>query len=258
MATVFRAWDRESRSWRAVKLLAPRLARSASLRARFRKEAAVMARLEHPGIGKVFRLDMDGDQLYIEMELIEGCSLRSWLNANGPMPARLAVGAVVEVCAAMQFAHEAGVIHRDLKPANILVRSNGRCVVVDFGIARSAHAVSTTRTGLMMGSMGFMAPEQMESARRADERADVFSLAATLVALVTNHRMNDLDEALRAAVEHLPQGLMLTLVRATATNRDLRTGSARQLRRGLERGLDNLLRPSSEPSLYRPLPVFAS
>ena len=110
----------------------------------------------------------------------------------------------------------------------------------------------------MMGSMGFMAPEQMESARRADERADVFSLAATLLALVTDHRMNDLDAALYQASQRLPQELMLTLVRATTSDRNHRTGTVRQLRRRLLRCLEGLAKPVAPPSLYRPLPVTVS
>lgn len=257
MATVLRAWDTRSQTWRAVKLLSPRLARSAALRARFRKEAAVMSSLGHPGIGRVFQLAQDGEQLYIEMELIGGRSLRSWVDAHGPMPARLAVQAVVQVCDAVGFAYQAGVIHRDLKPDNILVRPDQSCVVVDFGIARIADSVSTTRTGLMMGSMGFMAPEQMESARRVDERADVFSLAATLVALVTDHRMDDLDAALRSAAERLPQEVMLTLVRATTSNREHRTATVPQLRRRLERALPDLPIPANAPPLYRPLAALS-
>ena len=235
MATVVRAWDRRSGQWRAVKLLAPALARSAALRQRFRKEAEVMARLEHPGLGRVHGLGEERGQLYIELELIGGRSLRTWLNRNGPMPAAVAVQAAVEVCEAVEVAHAAGVIHRDLKPDNILVETDGRCRVVDFGIARLLSAVSTTRTGLMMGSIGFMSPEQMENAKDVDARADVYSVAATLVALVTDGPVADMDAALQAASERLPQGLMLALVRATTSRREHRTPDIASLRRRLQR-----------------------
>lgn len=254
MATVMRAWDHRAGSWKAVKLLAPRLARSEPLRTRFANEAAVMSRLSHPGICRVFGFSEDRGQLYIEMELIEGGSLAQWLGRNGPMPPRMALDAVVQVCGAVEVAHEAGVIHRDLKPDNVLVGPDGVCRVVDFGIARLADAVSTTRTGITMGSYGFMAPEQVDDAKAVDVRADVFSLATTLVALVTDARLNDLDDALRQASERLPQELMLTLVRGTTSLRDHRTGTVRQLRRRLQRAREHLAAPPvGTPSLHLPL-----
>jgi serine/threonine protein kinase len=254
MATVMRAWDHRDGSWKAVKLLAPRLARSTALRARFANEAAVMSRLDHPGICRVFGFAEDGGQLYIEMELINGGSLAQWLGRNGPMPPRMALDAVVQVCEAVEVAHDAGIIHRDLKPDNVLVGPDGACRVVDFGIARLSDAVSTTRTGITMGSYGFMAPEQVDNAKDVDARADVFSLASILVALVTDARLTDLDDALRRASERLPQELMLTLVRGTTSQRDHRTGTVRQLRRRLERAREHLVvTPAGTPSLHHPL-----
>ncbi len=255
MSTVYRAWDARSGEWRAVKLLASAFLRSRALRTRFRREALVMARLDHPGIVHVHGLGEDQGQLYIEMELVGGHCLHSWTSMHGPMPAALALEAVIQVSRTVAFAHDVGVIHRDLKPQNILVAPGDRCRVLDFGIARVLGDVSTTRTGQTIGSFGFMAPEQKRDAKVVDERADVFSLAATLLALVSGHPPLDLDKALDLASVHLDQELMFALVRATATRWAHRTGSVHQLRLQLERarGLANSP-PADTPSLHIPIP----
>ena len=252
MASVVRAWCNATQTHRAVKLLAPVLARSTKVRHRFQQEAQVMRDLDHPGIARALAWGDDAGLFWIEMELIDGGSLLDWLRAHGPMPARLAVGTVLQVAQAIEAAHAAGVIHRDLKPANVLIGPDERPRVVDFGIARLKDATSITRTGLTMGSYGYMAPEQIQDAKSVDERADVFSLAVLLAVLITDRDPRELDPVLNALSERVDPQLAMAVVRATATDRDHRTASVSALRRALAR-LEPELPRVPAPSLHVPL-----
>ena len=242
MATVVRARDLHSGALRAVKLLSPKLARSASLRARFRTEAELMQRLDHPHIVKVLDFGEDAGLFWIEMELVEGASLMRWTRDNGPMPPRQAVESLLPVADALAKAHAEGIVHRDLKPENLLLDRDGRVRVVDFGIARFKDGVRVTRTGLTMGSLGYMAPEQISDAKRVDERADVYSLAVTLAAVVSDVDPRDLDRMMEAFAGRVPQSLALAVVRATATDRDHRTATMAAFGSALQRSLQDLPR----------------
>lgn len=254
MATVVRARDLHSGALRAVKLLAPRLARSTSLRARFRTEAELMQRLDHPHIVKVLDFGDDAGLFWIEMELVDGRSLMDWVRRFGPMPAAMAVEALLPVADALNAAHDAGIVHRDLKPENLLVGSDGRCRVVDFGIARFSDGVSMTRTGLTMGSFGYMAPEQVQDAKRVDARADVYSLGVTLAALVSDVDPRNLDAVVHALSRRVPQSLTLAIVRATATEREQRTPTMARFSSALERASEDLAPiPPGTPGLHLPL-----
>ncbi len=193
MASVYKAWDERLRCHRAVKLLSPEMASKANLRKRFEAEAQTMARLHHPNIVDVQDVGSDGERLFIVMEYVPAGSLMDYLNANGPMPPRMAVEALLPVLAALQEAHDNGVVHRDVKPHNVLVTMGGRPKVTDFGIARiTSEDMSMTKTGSVMGTWGFMAPEQRISARKVDGRADVYAAASTLYCLLTNETPVDL------------------------------------------------------------------
>lgn len=252
MASVVRARDLETGAWRAVKLLSPALARSERVRRRFQQEAQVMRDLDHPGIARVLSWGQDDALFWIEMELVAGRSLLGWLDVHGAMGARQAVEAVLQVCQAVGAAHRAGVIHRDLKPANVLVDERGRCKVVDFGIARLKDGASMTRTGLTMGSFGYMAPEQIADAKSADERADVFSLAVVLAVLITDRDPRELDPVLQALSQKVDPALCMAVVRATTSDPNHRTPSVERLEAALRRVLPELPKVAS-PSLFVPL-----
>ena len=254
MATVVLARDLETGEPRAVKLLAPQLARSASLRKRFRTEAELMQRLDHPHIVKVLDFGEDAGLFWIEMELVGGRSLMHWTREYGPMPPRMAVEALLPVCDALSAAHAEGIVHRDLKPENLLVDAEGRCRVVDFGIARFRDGSSMTRTGLTMGSYGYMAPEQIEDAKRVDERADVYSLGVTLASVVANADPRDLERVFAEFSRRAPQSLALAVVRATASSREHRTPTMARFARRLERAREDLAPlPPGTPALHLPI-----
>ncbi len=176
---------------RALKFLNPALTDDTSIR-RFVREGRAAARLagehavhvfdvgEHPQLGP-----------YLVMEYVDGHALDTLL-ATGPLPITVAVDYVLQACTALAEAHQAGVIHRDLKPANLFVtrRPDGRAIlkVMDFGLAKWAFSASFTATNVMLGSPGYMAPEQARNARHVDARADIWSLGAVLYELVTGRR----------------------------------------------------------------------
>ncbi len=238
MATVYRAWDQRLEVWRAVKVLAPKLSRKKKFLARFEGEARAMAKLEHPHIVRIYDVGRSGDRSFIVMEWVTGGSLQDRIEEQGPLPPRLAVDTALQVCLAIAHAHAHGVIHRDVKPHNVLLTLAGQCKVTDFGIARTLGEsnVDLTRTGAAMGTLGFMAPEQRVDAKGADERADVYSLGATLFTLLTGRTTLDLhaawqDESMLAGV---PEALTTIILRATEFRRDKRYSSVLQLAAALK------------------------
>jgi serine/threonine-protein kinase len=169
------------------------------------------------------------------MELVGGRSLHHWSRLHGPMPLPLALRATLDLCDALAHAHAAGIVHRDVKPENALVGPGGRTRLVDFGIARLADT-TLTRTGIMMGSRGYMAPEQETNAKDADPRADVYSVAVTLAALVTAQDPRPLETCMERFGHMVPDTVALAVLRATVKDRDQRTPTVERLAAGLRRG----------------------
>lgn len=238
MAAVYRAWDTRLRAWRALKFLLPAWANKKGLRRRFETEAHAMARLDHPNVVRVYDVGQAGALPYIAMEYVEGGSLDVWLVQNGRMPPRQAIRALQQVCAGLDAAHAEGIIHRDVKPQNVLVDRKGICKVTDFGIARIDDAeIAHTREGASMGTEGFMAPEQRTDAATADRRADVYSLGATLFALMTGaERVVDLFASVPGDLTEagVPAPLVPILLQATRYRREERYPSAAALATALE------------------------
>lgn len=159
----------------AVKVMHAQLASRPSFRERFEREAGVGLRLSHPGIVTVHDLVVDGDTLALVMELVDGLSVQK-MYAGRKVPPEQVLFIVQAVAEALAHAHEAGVVHRDLKPANVMIDTEGKVKVLDFGIAKEVDSAGT-RTGMGMGTVAYMAPEQYRDAKRVDRRADVYALA---------------------------------------------------------------------------------
>ncbi len=193
MATVYRGFDVRLDVERAIKVLSPEMSARPSIRQRFEVEARTMAKLQHPNIVSVQDVGVEGDRVYMVMELVEGGSLMDRLDAGGPLSPVAACHAVEAILAALSVAHARGVVHRDIKPHNVLVTSAGVCKVTDFGIARVAEGDHPdTRTGTAMGTWAYMAPEQRSSAKHVDGRADLYAVAATFYVLLTLREPYDL------------------------------------------------------------------
>lgn len=156
---------------------------------RFLREAQSLAKLDHPGIVKLYDFGEDDGIAWIVMELIDGSSLRDLLRMGAMAPDE-ALAIVPPLCAALHFAHQRGVIHRDIKPENILVKEDGEVKLVDFGLAKlidDGPQVSLTGTREAMGTMRYMAPEQLDEPRCVDHRADIFSMGVVLYEMLTGH-----------------------------------------------------------------------
>jgi serine/threonine protein kinase len=241
MAQVWRAYDQRLQVWRAVKLLLPEYAKRKKLRKRFETEAQAMALLEHPNIVRVYDVGSDGNDTWIIMELCDGGSVEAWLNRHGPMPPRLAVSVVLQIAAGVAMAHDNGVVHRDIKPQNALISAKGVCKVTDFGIAQLEQA-NMTRTGTVMGTLGFMAPEQRSDSKKVDTRSDIYSVGATLYNLLTGHIHMDLFAAERdpEILQHIPQALKPLVSKATAYSRDERFPNVDELSDALHHARESL------------------
>ncbi len=188
MGVVYKGFDPGIRRIVAIKTIRRELITgdrpAAAMLARFRNEARAAGRLAHPGIVGVFDYGEDAEVAYIAMEYVEGNSLREYFGRGARFGERDAVSIMSQLLEALAHAHERKVWHRDIKPANLIVMMNGRVKVADFGIAR-IEASDLTQTGAVMGSPGYMAPEQY-AAREIDHRADLFAAGVVFYQLLTN------------------------------------------------------------------------
>ncbi len=171
----------------AIKVLLPPPKPIPGWEERFMREAKALARLAHPGIVAVHDFDQDGDLAWIVMEYVDGASLRQLLSEGELEPAE-ALAIVPRVCAALQYAHDQGVVHRDIKPENILIDEAGHVKIADFGLAKlmdTETAARLTASDQAMGTLRYMAPEQVSSPTKVDHRADIFSLGVVLYEMLT-------------------------------------------------------------------------
>jgi tRNA A-37 threonylcarbamoyl transferase component Bud32 len=183
-AAVYRVQDHRLGVQRALKVLLPRYASEPKIRARFASEARAMARLEHPHVVRVYDVEPDATLPYLVMELLPGGSLADRVRRVGALPAAQAVDVVLQICEGAAAAHAAAIVHRDIKPHNVLIAPDGTCKLTDFGIARMEDG-NRTKTGVSMGTRGYMAPEQQRDASAVTERCDVYGIGMTLFVLAT-------------------------------------------------------------------------
>jgi eukaryotic-like serine/threonine-protein kinase len=183
--TVWRGHDRSLDRPVAVKLLHEELAHDDAAAVRFRTEATAAAKLTHPNAVLVYDLGEEDDQTYLVMELVEGVDLGDLLD-EGPLPAGVVASIGAQVGGALGTAHAAGFVHRDVKPANVLVTMDGITKLADFGIARALGAATSrlTRTGTVLGTARYLAPEQLRD-DPIDARADVYALGLVLYECLT-------------------------------------------------------------------------
>ena len=164
----------------ALKIVRPSLASEPEFRSRFETEARSAASLDHPNVVTVYDSGEIEGHLFMSMALVDGPSLRELIDAEGNLSPARAAGIAVDVAAGLGAAHASGLVHRDVKPSNILLSlSQGKAVIADFGIAKVRDATRATSTGQVLGTLNYMAPEQMQVGT-VDERADIYSLGAVL------------------------------------------------------------------------------
>ncbi len=231
MAKVYKAFDRRLEVYRAIKILSPAYATHPEIRKRFLAEARTTARLTHPSIVTAHDIGADGDRLFIVMEMLEGGSIWDRMRNTGPLAPGKALEVVQALLPALEHAHAMGVIHRDIKPGNILVAKEGMYKLADFGIARVAEAENSTRTGSLLGTPAYMAPEQWNGSKELDGRADLFALAATLYSLVTLQTPQDLHipESQEEQLRQLPEPIRTVIQRGARYRPGDRYGSAQEM-----------------------------
>ncbi len=196
MGSVYKASQPAMNRMVAIKILHPKLANRKDLASRFRREARAMSQLSHPNTVKVFNfgeLEEDGS-LYIVMEMLEGRNLNQTVRKDGPIPPERAIPILIQVCGALQEAHDLGIVHRDLKPENIFLARQGGIndypKVLDFGLAKVTErqmnpgSIILTQEGMVFGTPEFMSPEQAQG-KTLDARSDIYSLAVILYEVLT-------------------------------------------------------------------------
>ncbi len=202
MGEVWRAVDTETNNRTvAIKLLAPQLAEDDVFVQRFRREADAAARLSNPHIIPIHNYGEINGRLYVDMRLVEGRDLQDML-AAGPLPPARSVDIVGQIAKALQAAHRVGLVHRDVKPSNILVDQDDFAYLIDFGIASDVTRTKLTRTGMLIGTLAYMAPERFTTGT-ADASADVYSLACVLHECLTGVQPYPGDSAEQQISGHL-------------------------------------------------------
>lgn len=236
MGFVFKARQAHLDRLVALKLLPDQLARNPQFTERFHREGRVLARLHHPNIVAVYDFGQSGGFYYLLMEYVDGANLRQAMQAGRFSPAE-ALALVPKVCAALQYAHEQGILHRDIKPENILLDANGQVKIADFGIAKLVDSdpaqVTLTNTGAALGTPHYMAPEQLEKPGSVDHRADLYSLGVVFYEMLTGELPIGRFAA-PSAKTLMHEKVDDVVFRTLAKDRELRFQTANEMKAGVE------------------------
>lgn len=184
MGVVYRGFDQMLRRPVAIKVLPLEFSYDQQFVDRFRQEAITAAGLHHANIVTIHDVGQEGTWRYIVMQLLEGVTLDQWLLNRGPMPVAMAVQVVRQVGSALDYAHRQGIVHRDIKPSNIMISPDGHATVMDFGLVRAGEGSKLTRSGMVVGTPEYMAPEQALG-EAIDSRTDMYSVGVVIYRMLT-------------------------------------------------------------------------
>jgi len=247
MARVYRAMDPRFEREVAVKVLPSEVMDEAMFRARFEREAKVIAALEHPAIVTVYDFGDQEGQPYLVMRHMPGGSLRDRLSQGSLTPDQ-AVHLIRRMASALDYAHERGIIHRDLKPGNILFDGRGDPYLTDFGIVKMAQGGATLTGESIIGTPAYMSPEQAQGDTTIDHRTDIYSLGVILFEMLTGKQPYSADTPISLALKHIrepiprlkdfgrhvPEGMQAVIDKAMAKSPVDRYGSAAQMARAVD------------------------
>jgi serine/threonine-protein kinase len=268
MGEVWRATDTLLQRVVAVKLLRDSLSEDPVVAERFRREALLAAQISHPNMAGVFDYVQEHDQPGIVMEFVDGESLADRLAREGKLPVADAVRVTSALLAALQSAHDAGIVHRDVKPGNVMLSSNGDVKVTDFGIARATSDHTLTETGTVIGTAHYLAPEQVSGAQ-ATPSSDLYSAGAILYEMlggrkpfqaetpiaVAMKRLTEDPPALRTLRKDVPEPVEAVVDRALARDPSDRFASAADMRAALDEAYAGV-QPATLPQRMDPTPTM--
>ena len=255
MGQVFKARHKTMKREVALKVISPSVVKDATSLGRFQREVEAAARLNHPNIVTAHDAGEFKGTHYLVMEYIRGKDLSSLVRSSGPMMAAKAVGMILQTAKGLEYAHKHGIIHRDIKPANLLLDESGAVKILDMGLARydaeaqdHASVAGLTGTGMLMGTIDYMSPEQAMDSKTADARSDIYSLGCTLYFLLAGKAVYEEDTVVKRLMAHqsapipalpiLDMVLQQILERMIAKKADDRYASCTQLADDLQRWLD--------------------
>jgi predicted Ser/Thr protein kinase len=235
MGMVYKARQPQLDRLVALKILAPALSGDAAFAERFTREAQSLARLNHSNVVGVYDFGRAGSFYYFLMEYVDGESLFTMMHEDKPALDEIR-RIVIEICRALQYAHEEGVIHRDIKPSNILIDKKGRVKIADFGLAKLAGATggNPALTTMVMGTPHYMAPEQIERPSAVDHRADLYSLGVVFYELLTGELPLGRFEAPSRKSTGVDERLDGVVLRALEKSPDSRYQHASEIRADVE------------------------
>ena len=246
MAVVYKALCHRLNRLVAIKILKDEFSRDQEFRRRFHAESQAVAMLSHPNIVSVYDVSRSGDVDYIVMELIEGITLKQYLEKKGRLNWRETLHFSMQIAKALEHAHSRGIVHRDIKPHNIMILKDGSIKVADFGIARIGSAQNTlTREAL--GSVHYISPEQAKGGH-VDSRSDLYSLGVVMYEMLTGRTPYDGETPVSVAIQHInggatppgelvdgiPRGIEQITMHAMEVNPDARYASATEMLHDME------------------------
>lgn len=205
MADVYKAKDHKLNRFVAVKVLKAEFREDMTFIRKFQTEAQAAAGLAHPNIVNVFDVGEDNGVYYIVMELVEGITLKEYISKKGKLSVKEATSIAIQVSMGLEAAHNHNIVHRDVKPQNIIISTDGKVKVTDFGIARAAS--SNTISSNVMGSVHYSSPEQVRGGY-SDSKSDIYSLGVTIYEMVTGKVPFDGDTTVAIAIKHLQEEIV--------------------------------------------------
>jgi serine/threonine protein kinase len=270
MSTVYAAENRKSREVHALKVLPPSKSGEASYLQRFQREAAIMQRLKHPNIVRVFGFfsgtDGQADVHFMAMELLEGRDLFDTVNADGPLPCRAAADFIRQAALGLEYAHQTGLVHRDIKPGNLFLSFDQTVRILDLGLAQdygSEENLTRELNERVLGTADYLSPEQAADSHTVDNRADIYSLGCSLYFLLTGQPPFTEGTLVQRLISHqtrtpppvsefrsdVPEELIRILLQMMARNRNDRTATAGDVAKRLS---SFLAATSQRPELNSP------
>ena len=248
MADVYKGKDTMLNRYVAIKVLKKEFREDDSFVKKFRSEAQAAAGLLHPNVVNVYDVGEDRGLYYMVMELVEGITLKEYIDRKKRLSAREVISIAIQMCSGIEAAHRHHIIHRDIKPQNIIISNDGKVKVTDFGIARMV--TSTTTTTVAMGSVHYTSPEQARGGY-SDEKSDIYSIGITLYEMVTGRVPFNGESTVEVAMKHLqeeitppselvpdiPYSLEQIILKCTQKNSERRYGDVGELIQDLKHSL---------------------